>query len=117
MPVANDFLTWPRSFKEQRKKIPQDAAVQRVTNSSQTKYEAEDTLENDYNLLKQQVYIPAVWRSNSKGDHPTRKSTSRPPPRNWLRLFEGRTEHRPSPAPVSPRFCSLVHILLSSKEE
>lgn len=77
MPVANDFLTWPRSFKEQRKKIPQDAAVQRVTNSSsQTKYEAEDTLENDYNLLKQQVYIPAVWRRNSKGDHPTRKSTS-----------------------------------------
>lgn len=77
MPVANDFLTWPRSFKEQRKKIPQDAAVQGVTNSSsQTKYEAEDTLENDYNLLKQQVYIPAVWRRNSKGDHPTRKSTS-----------------------------------------
>ena len=75
--MADDLLTWPRSFKEQRKKIPQDAAVQRVTNSSsQTKYEAEDTLESDYNLFKQQVYIPVVWRRNSKGTHPPKKRTS-----------------------------------------
>lgn len=61
MPMAEDFLTWPRSFKEQREKIPWDAAVQRVTNySSQTKYEVEDTLKSDYSLFKQQVYIPVV---------------------------------------------------------
>lgn len=119
MPMANDFLTWPRSFKEQRKKIPQDAAVQRVTySSSQTKYEAEDTLKNEYNLFKQQTNIPVVWRRNSKGNHPTKKEYLMSPPRNWLRLLRAELSILQSPAPMLPRaFCSLVHILLFSKEE
>ena len=119
MPTANDFLTWPRSFKEQRKKIPQDAAVPRVANSSsQTKYEAEDTLKNEHNLFKQQTYIPVVWRRNSKGNHPTKKEYLTSPPRNWLRLLRAELSILQSPAPMLPRgFCSLVHILLSSKKE
>ena len=102
MPMANDFLTWPRSFKEQRKKIPQDAAVQRVTySSSQTKYEAEDTLKNEYNLFKQQTNIPVVWRRNSKGNHPTKKEYLMSPPRNWLRLLRAELSILQSPAPMN----------------
>lgn len=110
MPMANDFLTWPRFLKELRRKIPQDAAVQRIANFfPQTKYEAENTSGDGQvrkvypNGLRRQVYIPVVWRKNST--EPTPKEYLTPTPRckadtvKLARANEGRTGHPPFSCP------------------